>query len=480
MGVGNVGRVFIQYWLHSWNAACPSGWHGLGGTQCYFITYQISDSVPVQPITNIESSFSLQGVASSSGDALSFFDGVDTAYAASTPTSFLGLNQVWVGAEFNLFGQDRSSEACVNSGASLTVNMTVLNDTSPQTLPTCSNHGAGPTLETNNLNLTGPCSVSEGFRLPVASFTESSAQTCMPGVGTYWPVAFQANTHNLYVENYNTNGDVNITLGMMAGTVPSLVVEPSSNLGMAFQANTGHLWLAQTSASALSFVSKGDSGLAMKAGTSPSLAETTAGALEVAFQGSNGDLWLDVNGTGHDQLLGMAPGTSPSLVVLPDGEAVTAFQANTNALWIEQNGVGFAFSLGMKAGTSPSLVVDPTGGYDVAFQANNGNLHFVQVPSLPGSYTDWNMNLGMMAGTSPSLAIVGGTPTWAFQANTGNLYVGSLNGSTNQGLAMAHTASPTIRGFPDGWQVAYEGSNSDLWLDVNSHGIDAHLGMNTP
>jgi hypothetical protein len=128
-----------------------------------------------------------------------------------------------------------------------------------------------------------------------------------------------------------------------SGTVPSLVVEPSTNLGMAFQANTGHLWLAQINASALNFVSVGDQGLTMKAGTSPSLAETPAGDLEVALQGSNGDLWLEINGTGNDQFLGMAPGTSPSLVVLPDGKTVTAFQANTTALWIQQNGAGFSF-----------------------------------------------------------------------------------------------------------------------------------------
>jgi hypothetical protein len=62
----------------------------------------------------------------------------------------------------------------------------------------------------------------------------------------------------------------------------------------------------------------------------------------------------------------------------------------------------------------------------------------------------------------------------AFQANNGDLYVDF----TNQNLLMDHGTSPSIVPLPvGGYQVAYEGSNDDLWLDVNGTGVDTNLGM---
>jgi hypothetical protein len=223
---------------------------------------------------------------------------------------------------------------------------------------------------------------------------------------------------------------------MAAGTSPAIDVQPGDGYEVAFQANTGHLFVYDTSGNKVT-----DSGLGMAAGTSPSIVRLPGGGYQVAFQASTGHLFTydPQNNTHTDSGLGMAAGTSPSVA---DGTEV-AFQASTGHLYLYHpaDNVSRDVGLGMAARTSPSLARSPAGGYDVAFQANTGHLFVYDTSG--NKVTD--SGLGMAAGTSPSVAA---SPTSgyevAFQASTGHLftYNPQNNTHTDAGLGMASKTSP--------------------------------------
>jgi hypothetical protein len=66
----------------------------------------------------------------------------------------------------------------------------------------------------------------------------------------------------------------------------------------------------------------------------------------VAFQANTGNLWLVKNGAA-DQRLGMASPASPSIVALPNAGYQIAFEANTGNLWVDVNGIAGDQFLGM-------------------------------------------------------------------------------------------------------------------------------------
>ncbi len=495
-GFGAQATAFIQYWLLNWNTTCPAGWSPRTGTQakCMLNGPVVSPTVPgSQPITNL-ANLSLTGSAGSS-DQLWFYDGDGTGYTTAAQGSILGLNTGWNWAEFGIYGNGNGSEACFNSGASFTTNVDIV--TTAPTTPYCAliNYHpgqGGQTAETNNLQ---PITCTPGVLEPGIGYiqiTDIYPQTCKPGLGTYPPVAMEANAaggYNLYTESYSSYGSVNQGLGMSKGTVPSLAVVPSNQqeLEIAFQANTGDLWVEETDVTG-HFVEAGDrgAGSAMCPFSSPSITVQSGGSLVIAYQGMNHDLWLEKNGagSGSDQSLGMAPETSPSVGVLPNGQIVTAFQANTGYLYVQQNGLaynlGAAMNTQMDSGTSPSLAVDPSGGYAIVFQSSTNYLYKVLVGSSPSNFDYENVGFGMQWGTSPSVTYNGTTLHWAFQANTHNLWVDS----TDQTLPMNQFASPTILPLPGaglgGFEVAYQASNNDLWLDLSNaspKGYDMYLGM---
>jgi hypothetical protein len=100
----------------------------------------------------------------------------------------------------------------------------------------------------------------------------------------------------------------------------------------------------------------------------------------------------------------------------------------------------------MLAGTSPSITAEPNGTYSYAFQANTGGLWVNGV----------NFKLGMMAGTSPSITTQGlNGYEVAYQANTGILWLASPGGAaTNTGLAMLAGTSPGIAELSTGGYAA--------------------------
>jgi hypothetical protein len=212
--------------------------------------------------------------------------------------------------------------------------------------------------------------------------------------GGSFEVAFEANTGYLYVYNPQTNASANTGLGVAAGTSPSIAADPGGGFEVAFQAaSTGDLYLYNTGGGS------SNAGLGMEAGTSPSITADGSG-LEVAFEANTGHLFVydPANNSHVDSGLGMKAGTSPSIVTDPSGGYVVAFQANTGDLYsydTATNGSSNA-GLGMQAGTSPAI----SGPDQVVFQANTGDLYTYD----PATNSHVNVNLGMAASTSPSIA----------------------------------------------------------------------------
>jgi hypothetical protein len=133
----------------------------------------------------------------------------------------------------------------------------------------------------------------------------------------------------------------------------------------------------------------------MMPGTSPSIHGLLSGGYQVAFQANTGDLWvLGTSWTG-DTGPGMAPGTSPFITVINSSYEV-AFQANNYYLYTWNNLTGPSYlGFGMMPRTSPSITGLWTGGAEIAFQANNGNLWNAGSDGTGGN------TYGIAPGTSP-------------------------------------------------------------------------------
>jgi Ca2+-binding RTX toxin-like protein len=281
----------------------------------------------------------------------------------------------------------------------------------------------------------------------VVAMVAALAAVCVmvPAAQAQPQVAFQANTGSLWIVDQWT-GAKDLTAGMAPGTSPSI-----NNWGeIAFQANTNSLWTNKN----------GALNLGMMPGTSPSIdddccALTGAGG-QIVFQANTGDLW-QVGGSSNNNSwnLGMRAGTSPSIghETANTGalDNYVAFQANTGHLWnltLRATATGGA----MAAGTSPSI----NDHGNVAFQGSNGSL-WLQTRNDQGNAQVQDQNAGMMAGTSPSINDYG---VIAFQANNGHLWITSDNPS-DTGQAMAPGTSPSLDAYGN---VAYQGSNGHLWV----------------
>jgi hypothetical protein len=208
-------------------------------------------------------------------------------------------------------------------------------------------------------------------------------------------VAFQANNATLWT--YSTaSGYFNTTLGMKAGTSPSISQRPDGSYSIAFQASDGKLWTYSSSSGYFNTT------LGMMAGTSPSIAARSDGGYVVAFQANNGTLWTYSTASGYfNTTLGMKAGTSPSIAQRSDGTYAVAFQASDGKLWtFSPPGSYFNTTLGMRSETSPSIAVAADGGYKEAFESDQSQLWTY---SAAGGF--FNTTLGMAAGTSPSLSV---------------------------------------------------------------------------
>ena len=79
---------------------------------------------------------------------------------------------------------------------------------------------------------------------------------------------------------------------------------------------SGSLATILSSSSVFAVDSRGDMQLGMMAGTSPSICALSGGGWQVAFQANTGNLWVVGEDNRGDMQLGMMVGTSPSVVAL--------------------------------------------------------------------------------------------------------------------------------------------------------------------
>jgi hypothetical protein len=270
-------------------------------------------------------------------------------------------------------------------------------------------------------------------------------------------VVFQANDHVL--AGYSSSGsNFSTTLGMLAGTSPSVALLTDGSYEAAFEANNHNLALSHLGGGSATTT------LGMEAGTSPAIAALPGGGWVAAFQDNDNVLYIyDSHGDKISTGLGMDPGTSPSLAVQPGGTYRVVFQANNNLLaGYNSSGSNYTTTVGMKAGTSPSIVAETGGTYEIAAEANTSDLVTVH---LGTGYTVNTTTLGMEPGTSPSIAAQpDGSFKVVFQANN-NLLAGYNSSGSNYTTTVGMKAgtSPAITPEPDGtYEIAVEANTSDL------------------
>jgi hypothetical protein len=170
--------LFIQYWLINWFGNCPNDYWGnnwqLGGkpwpgnNSCFKNSGQMA-TLPDIPVAELGCCVRLIATAQAGHyDDLTLEYG-DDAYLVVGDDSVLDIATVWTQAEFNVVGDNESSQAQFNPWSSIPVTL-VLTDGS-NSAPTCvpPQDFEGTTGETNNLNL-GTCyaGVGEPYGSPVS------------------------------------------------------------------------------------------------------------------------------------------------------------------------------------------------------------------------------------------------------------------------------------------------------------------------
>jgi hypothetical protein len=141
------GYVFMQYWLLSYDATCPTGWRPFGG-DCY----TNSSSTKVSAITAEQlATVNLSGSATSGGkDGVTLSVGSGQATLVTGKDTKLGLAARWNTTQWGVYGDGGGSEAYFGANTTLEAQTALTATTS--SAPACVMEGF--TGETNNLNLT--------------------------------------------------------------------------------------------------------------------------------------------------------------------------------------------------------------------------------------------------------------------------------------------------------------------------------------
>ena len=135
------------------------------GSDCY--TNSNAVSVPVQGIKTL-TGLSLTGAVVEAGNDTVTLTTKTKAYSVTGKDTVVNLAKHWNTGEFNIFGDGNGSAADFNKGASVTVQVDLVNGKT--TKPKCETN-SGTTAETNNLTL-GTCTATGGAT-PSISFPES-------------------------------------------------------------------------------------------------------------------------------------------------------------------------------------------------------------------------------------------------------------------------------------------------------------------
>ena len=180
---GNLGKLFIQYWLIKYNATCPANqnwtqfqFSGGGDIYCYKDPLDSSNGwftlVPSQPISNL-ANMRMSAAVTSTSDGVTLSTGGTKVYNR-TGDNAVKAAAAWTSAEWNVFGDAGSSAgggtATFNTGASIVPRTRIFYGGT--TAPDCL--AQGTTGEMNNLSF-GPTAPSATAPGPAVIFNESIA-----------------------------------------------------------------------------------------------------------------------------------------------------------------------------------------------------------------------------------------------------------------------------------------------------------------
>jgi hypothetical protein len=165
----------MEYWLIDWGTTtCPSGWtNHPSGFPYDCVKNSSMKSVPSQGVDNLPY-LTLEGEASGGTDTVILFTPSTGDLSAVGQDSVIGLEQGWIDAEYNVFGNGNSDQVNFNSGTTFAVQTSLYNGAT--SAPSCND--TSYTGETNNLTLapagSSVCCPYGGYE-PGIQFVESNA-----------------------------------------------------------------------------------------------------------------------------------------------------------------------------------------------------------------------------------------------------------------------------------------------------------------
>ncbi|MCU7727566.1 hypothetical protein ODJ79_27935 [Actinoplanes sp. KI2] len=284
-------------------------------------------------------------------------------------------------------------------------------------------------------------------------------------------VAFQGSNGDLWtLDTAGTPHDRG--LGMAARTSPSVVNSCAGGCRntIAFQANTGTLWLLDLLTGAAT-----NTGIRMASGTSPSASSTLAGTVKIAYRGTNGHLWTYVLGSSPvDTALPIRNSPSISQPLNFVREAVIAYQTPTGNLMclLTGDGQNSCPGVAMDPATSPSIaVIGSTSlldGVAVAYESADHVLYTYNSVKRTNSRID----LGLTPGAGPGAAADGligpdgsGEIQVSFRAVTSALWrvTPAISFQESWTVGVATGTTPSV--MP--WILAFQGSDGHLWTEAS-------------
>jgi hypothetical protein len=257
---------------------------------------------------------------------------------------------------------------------------------------------------------------------------------------------------------------------MMPGTSPAIAELSGGNAEVAFQNSGEQLNTYVDSSGAYT-----STDYAMDPASSPDIA-SAAGKVDVVFNAAGTHaLWTGSGSTETPSAQILVAGTSPAVAVESSGATDYAYLA-ANLDVVEGNGSAWTtYHLGAHSGSSAAIAALDGGGWEVSFEANTTDLYY-----LNDKGTSTHEHYGMSAGASPAIAGLGtsGDFETAWEANTDKLYnTGSVTNADVADLMAANTNAAITPVGAAGWEIAFQGSNGDLWIEGTDGTMDTGHAM---
>ena len=322
-----------------------------------------------------------------------------------------------------------------------------------------------------NRRVLGAAMATAGLTMAMAASPARADDPPDPPPPPTFSVAFQGSNGHLWtLDTAGTPHDRG--LGMAARTSPSAVNSCGGGCRttIAFQANTGKLWLLDLLTGAPT-----NTGISMASGTSPSASSTLAGTVKIAYRGTNGHLWTYVaGGTPVDSTLPIRNSPSISLPLNFSREAAIAYQTPSGNLMCVLTGDGQNSCPGvaMDPATSPSIaVIGSTSlldGVAVAYESADHVLYTYNSVNRTNPRTA----LSLTPGAGPDAGADGligpdgtGEVQVSFRAATSALWRVTPDISFQESWTVGVAAGTTPSVKP--WILAFQGSDGHLWTEAN-------------